>query len=87
MIVGCMVVAHAQQEDEQQKKLQVVRVTKYAAEGIIQSLQYIKDTRTEICYAYAPLLYSRGESKGGPILVTIPCEKVPEEMLILAEPE
>lgn len=40
------------------------------AKNIVLGIQYIKDPRTNLCFAY----YWGGLSDGGPALATVPCE-------------
>ena len=39
---------------------------------IIDDIQYIKDPRTGLCFAY----YWGGSGNGGPALATVPCDQV-----------
>lgn len=46
--------------------------------GIINSIRYVKDPRTNICFACVPA--GRGSS-----LTTVPCDSIPPELLTVAE--
>lgn len=50
------------------------------ANVVVNDIQYIKDTRTHLCFAY----YWGGEANGGPALATVPCEVVPLHLLTAA---
>lgn len=45
---------------------------------LVSSIQYIKDSRTGLCFAY---YYG-----GGPALATVPCEAIPPKMLTVTKP-
>jgi hypothetical protein len=53
------------------------------ANDIIGKIQYIKDPRTGLCFAY----FWKGAVDGGPALATVPCEAIPPDLLITAEVE
>lgn len=53
------------------------------AKRFIERLTYIKDTRTDICYA---CLWADGNN-GGPALTTIPCDSIPPELLVVVTPD
>ncbi len=44
---------------------------------VVQEIRYIKDPRTNLCFAY----YWGGAGNGGPALAYAPCEAVPPELL------
>jgi len=51
------------------------------ANKVIGDIQYIKDPRTGLCFAY----YWGDTNFGGPALATVPCEAVPPELLTVAK--
>lgn len=59
------------QEKEQAQYLQG------QANRIVQGIQYIKDERTSVCFAY----YFAHYTDGGPALATVPCEAIPPRLL------
>lgn len=50
------------------------------ANKVVGLITYIKDPRTDLCFAY---LWD-GESNGGPALATVPCTTVPPDLLNIA---
>lgn len=52
-------------------------VVKQATE-VVNEIIYIKDPRTNICYAY----YWGGAGNGGPALTVVPEEKIPASLII-----
>ena len=70
--------------DEQEKAarewIQVEQLQPVANE-VVSEIQYIKDRRTGLCFAY----HWRGSMYGGPALATVPCEAIPAELLTVAE--
>ena len=65
----------ARAEAQRLKRLQV------EATRVVGRIQYIKDGRTGLCFAY----YWGGGYNGGPALTTVPCETIPLELLTVAE--
>ena len=65
----------AQKESSRVQRLQA------NANEVVGSIQYIKDTRTGLCFAY----YWGGKSNGGPSLATVPCEAIPPQLLPVAK--
>lgn len=65
----------AQEESQRVQRLQG------NANEVVGSIQYIKDTRTGLCFAY----YWGGMANGGPALATVPCEAIPAELLTVAK--
>ena len=51
--------------------------TQQADKAIIASIRYLKDTRTNACFAY----YWGGEANGGPALAAVGCDSIPAELL------
>jgi hypothetical protein len=43
----------------------------------IASIRYLKDSRTNDCFAY----YWGGLANGGPALAAVPCESIPPDLL------
>ena len=50
------------------------------ANATVRGIVYVKDPRTGICFACI-----RQSDYGGPVLATVPEEKIPPELLIIAE--
>jgi len=50
---------------------------------MVRDIVYIKDPRTGLCFAYK----WGGAANGGPALAMVPCESIPEELLITAQIE
>lgn len=50
------------------------------ANRVVRNIQYIKDPRTGLCFAYY-----YGGSAGGSGLTTVPCEAIPPELLTVAK--
>src|SRR5260370_41991665 len=48
-----------------------------ADQELIGSIRYLKDSRTNNCFAY----YWGGLANGGPALAAVPCESIPAELL------
>ena len=65
----------AQEENQRVQRLQA------KANEVVDSIQYIKDTRTGLCFAY----YWGGAGNGGPALATVPCEAILHELLTVAK--
>ena len=66
-------VKYRKQAQEQAKE--IFSVGKHT--GGSSGLYYIQDSRTGICFAYAWV----GSGRGGPSLATVPCEKVPADLM------
>jgi hypothetical protein len=49
--------------------------------AVVSGIQYIKDTRTNFCFAY----YWGGAANGGPALATVPCDAIPSELIMVRE--
>ena len=65
----------AQEENQRVQRLQA------NANEVVGSIQYIKDTRTGLYFAY----YWGGAGNGGPALATVPCEAIPPQLLVIAK--
>lgn len=63
-----------QEKEQRQKDLQLT------VNSVAGDILYIKDPRTDICFAYC----WHGFNNGGPALATVPCEAIPPELLIVA---
>ncbi len=50
------------------------------ANRVVTGLQYIKDPRTGVCFAY----YWGGAANGVPALATVPCDNIPPGLLNVA---
>lgn len=48
--------------------------------SIVWSIAYIKDSRTDLCFAYR----WGGDARGGPSLATVPCEAIPPNLLTVS---
>ena len=48
---------------------------------VVSGIQYVKDPRTGLCFAY----YWGGMAQGGPALASVPCESVPTNLLYTAK--
>ena len=73
--IGCETKTKKQQiYEEQQQKINF-------ATKIVDSIYYIKDPKTGLCFAY---LWG-GMSNGGPALTLVPEDKIPANLLIVAE--
>ncbi len=70
-----------EKSEKQIKQDEIERVQLLHGEAIlaIYNIQYIRDTRTNICFAY----YWGGDRTGGPALACVPCEKIPFQLLII----
>lgn len=51
------------------------------ANNTVNQIIYIKDPRTDLCFAYV----WKGGGYGGPGLACVPCDKIPKNMLIISE--
>lgn len=51
------------------------------ANDVVGSIQYIKDPRTGLCFAY---FWGGNGLYGGPALATVPCEAIPTQLLTIA---
>lgn len=51
------------------------------AKYIVRNMAYLKDTRTNICFAYI-----FGGDLDGNAIATVPCESVPSSLLITVQP-
>ncbi len=65
----------AQEENRREQILQA------NANEVVSDIQYIKDMRTGLCFAY----YWGGMPEGGPALTTVPCEAIPPQLLKVAK--
>jgi len=72
-VAGCQV--RAQEEDQRVQYLQA------RANKVVDNIQYIKDTRTGLCFAY----YWGGTTTDGSALASVPCEAIPPELLTVAK--
>lgn len=66
-------VLHAQEENQRAQRLQA------DANKVVVEIQYIKDPRTGLCFAYMSGL------SGGMALATVPCEAIPPQLLTVAK--
>ena len=76
-VVGC---AKSEEVRAQKENKRVQRLQANANE-VVGSIQYIKDTRTGLCFAY----YWGGMGNGGPALATVPCEAISPKLLTVAK--
>ena len=53
-----------------------------ANDEVIACISYVQDTRTGICFAYMWDSRSRRFAEGGPALATVPCDAIPEDLLL-----
>lgn len=67
--------AKAREEAQRMQRLQE------NANEVVVNIQYIKDPRTGLCFAY----YWGGAANGGPALATVPCEAIPPHLLTVAK--
>ncbi len=81
VITVCALVGCGWEEDAQEQKR--ARQEWELANGIkiVRGIQYIKDPRTNLCFASN----WGGMANGGPVLATVPCEAIPSEILRLAQ--
>ena len=66
-----------------QEKNQRVQRLQADANEVVGSIQYIKDARTGLCFAY--YWYWGGAGNSGPALATVPCEAIPPQLLVVAK--
>lgn len=64
-----------------QKEAQEVKYRQNKVNEVVCNIQYIKDPRTGLCFAY----YWGGMANGGPALATVPCDSIPPHLLIVAK--
>ena len=64
-----------------QKEAKRVQRLQSNANEVVDNIQYIKDLRTGLCFAY----YWGGMANGGPALATVSCEAVPAHLLTIAK--
>ncbi|MFH1325842.1 MAG: hypothetical protein ABIH48_00025 [Candidatus Falkowbacteria bacterium] len=74
---GCDKAEEVRAREESQ---QLERIQQNANE-VVGNIQYIKDSRTGLCFAYCWV----GMANGGPALATVPCDSVPPELLTVAK--
>lgn len=68
--------AHVKQQTEE-TKTHLQRI----ANMVINDVCYMKDPRTDLCFAYC----WGGDGRGGPALTCVPCDSIPPELLFVAE--
>jgi hypothetical protein len=76
-VAGCenSEVVRTREEDQRVQRLQS------DANKVVGMIQYIKDLRTGLCFAY----FWGGVDNGGPALATVPCEAIPPKLLTVAK--
>ncbi len=72
LLLGC----YSKSNNEEER----ATVKKSEADYIIREITYIKDPRTNICFAY----YEVRSPAGGLALTSVPCEKIPPHILTTA---
>lgn len=80
IIIGCGLTTNSEEVNAWEKERQA-KSKQNDVNEVMEHLQYMKDTRTGICFAY----YWGGAGNGGPALATVPCEAVPSGMLWTAK--
>ena len=75
---GCQKVDDAFDGFRARGERQRVKEIRAVATGVAENLLYLKDTRTNICFAY----YWGGSAYGGPALTTVPCEVVSPHLFV-----
>lgn len=71
-------------EEQARYREQQERELSQRAISNIQSITYLKDSRTGLCYAYLWERLGRGDhSTGGPALTWVPCDSIPVDMLLV----
>ena len=81
VLVGLLV--YGCQPSPEQVKAVIVKQhqeTQQVVDNVVNSITYIKDPRTSICYAY----YWGGMANGGPTLATVPENSIPTNLLWIA---
>ncbi|MCK5060055.1 MAG: hypothetical protein KAR00_02850 [Candidatus Pacebacteria bacterium] len=76
-VIGCEERPELVHEREERQR---ARNIKYGI-FVIKTVEYIKDPRTNICFAYS----WGGQYNGGQALSTVPCEAIPPELLTVAK--
>ena len=77
-IGGCKQLKQIREEEGQRYKKQLARGEKKERKHILQKIKYIKDQRTDYCFAY----YERSWSGAGTFgLAHVPCDKIPAKLL------
>lgn len=69
------------EEELARKQSERAELQRNSARGVVGGIQYIKDARTGLCFAY----YWGGGLNGGPALATVPCEAIPTNILTVVE--
>ena len=82
IILVISLLTHKNQEAVRaQEEVQRVQYLQSKANEVVSGIEYIKDTRTGLCFAYWwGGLYSHGKS-----IATVPCEAIPSNLLTVAE--
>ena len=83
LVTGCQVPENILAQRRAQEAAKQVQETKYWANRAVDSIQYMKDPRTSLCFAYR----WGTNSHDGPslALATVPCEAIPPELLVPTE--
>ena len=58
-----------------------VRHKQEEADNIVKAIHYIKDARTLTCFALSWV----GDARGGPAFTTVPCDRIPPQLLTTAK--
>ena len=78
LTLGCKNSETVRTQEENQR----VQRRQANANEVVDSIQYIKDTRTGLCFAY---YWGGTVIDGGPALATVPCEAIPPQLLTTAK--
>lgn len=77
LITGCGKIWKTLSEDRKLSETEQVQQNQKVANDVVRQIIYIKDARTNICYAY----FWEGAANGGPALTEVPCDSIPPELL------
>ncbi|MBI2473821.1 hypothetical protein HYV70_04695 [Candidatus Uhrbacteria bacterium] len=73
-VTGC------KEQSPEMRELANVQRLQLFADQIVYQIQYLKDPRTNQCFAY----FWDGAGNGGPAFTAVNCESIPTELLIVA---
>ena len=81
IIIGCGLTTTPEDVRTQEEKNHVIKLQD-TANSVVRHIQYIKDPRTDICFAYH---FWPGGLDGIPSIATVPCEAIPPDLLTTAK--
>ncbi len=82
-LTGCQKLKKLEENGKAQQAYQRQQEMKLSLARIASNIQYMKDKRTGLCFAY--LWSSHGTCGGSQTMATVPCEAIPLDLLTVGQ--